>query len=275
MAAIDIFLIIIIISSSLFGLIRGFVASALSLLGWILSFYLTFITFPLIEPYLESKIANVFAIKIFGYSALLIVYLIFFGILNLSLNLATKVFRGNMFNRAIGLIFGFARGIALVMFILFAYHLNFTALHGIDYTQSKISSQIPEFYKKGKIASYIGQYAEKSKNILPENVEMSIVEFYDRITNSSQNERFVEYAVIRLEKNLNSEIKAKIRDKINSQDDDLSKEKLDLLNLKLSYSEYVKLDEDSIKHPLTDEDISKIDSIVLGIEQSSLKFLDD
>lgn len=274
MAAIDIFLIIIIISSSLFGLIRGFMASALSLLGWILSFYLTFITFPLIEPYLESRISNIFAIKIFGYSALLVVYLILFGILNLALNLATKAFRGNAFNRTIGLIFGFLRGIALVILVLFTYHINFAALHGIDHAQSKISSQAPEFYKKGRIAAQIAEYADKTKNILPAGVEARIVEFYDRITNSSQEERFVEYAVIKLERNLDSETKAKIREKLNTQSDDLNKEELDFLNLKLSYGEYIKLDKASIKHPLNEEEIDKIDSIVLGVKQSSLRFLD-
>lgn len=270
MATVDIILIVLILVSALFGIIRGLIASALSLAGWVLSFYLTLITFPVVEPYLESKISNPLIIKVLGYSILLVVYLIVFGIINLALNLATKNIRGNVFNRSFGLVFGFARGIVLIMAGVFFYHINFTALHGMSAMNTEIADQMPEFYKKGKVAYKLSQYTEKTKRLLPERSEERIVQFYNKLTNSSSEERFVEYAIIKIERNLSTKVKSKIRDKLNAQDSNLSKEELDLMNLKLAYAKYSELSEDMVKFSLSEDEAERIDSIVLGISSSSV-----
>ncbi|QJC33165.1 CvpA family protein [Enterobacteriaceae endosymbiont of Donacia clavipes] len=122
MFIIDYLFILIIILSSLYSFFRGFIKEILTILIWFVSFYLSKKYFHYLFYIKNTVINNLYFQKIFLLLISFILSLSFGYIINNYINKKIKYFNLNIFNKIIGLFFGFFKGYFIILFFL--YSLN-------------------------------------------------------------------------------------------------------------------------------------------------------
>jgi membrane protein required for colicin V production len=130
MSSFDLILIIIIGLSSLVGAFRGFFSSLLSSFGWIVSLYGNHKLFYTIEPLLQAKLGSKFLTFIIGYLGGLLIFLLFFALVNFLANAFLSRFKLGFFDKILGGFFGFARGLVIIAFAFFTLDQGLIALVG-------------------------------------------------------------------------------------------------------------------------------------------------
>ena len=137
MLPVDYLIIGVVLISTLVGVYRGFFPEVLSLLSWIVGVWVAWEYAPLLEPRLADKIPSpVLALWIarFGLFAGVIIV---GGLVTELVSLAVERARLTGANRALGLVFGFARGlIAVGVLTIFAQILELP--HESWWRQSKL-----------------------------------------------------------------------------------------------------------------------------------------
>ena len=103
---VDYISLIIIFISICFGFYRGFVTSAVSLMGWVLSIILTYQLYPTIEQHLLNYMKSKVFVIILGSGGLLILLLVVFGILNTVFYKLIGDLKRSFFDRMMGVLFG-------------------------------------------------------------------------------------------------------------------------------------------------------------------------
>lgn len=156
----DVVVIIIILLSSVFAFIRGFLKEFFSLAGWLGAAAITFIAYPhavqLIDGmFKSSKVVNIVAIVLVFLAVLMVIAIINAMILD---NL--REMRMGIVDRSLGLLFGLLRGIIIASIIHFAVVI----LHEND--------EGPEWLTQGETyqitvigANVIKDLAEKFKDV--------------------------------------------------------------------------------------------------------------
>lgn len=115
LTAADWVIIVILSVSTLLSLWRGFVREALSLLGWVAAFIVAHLFVDQLALQLSSLIANVTGRYIAAYAILFVSTLVVF---TLVVKVATSLVRAaglSFLDRVLGTIFGFARGVILIL----------------------------------------------------------------------------------------------------------------------------------------------------------------
>ena len=115
LTAADWVIIVILAVSTLLSLWRGFVREALSLLGWVAAFIIAHLFVDQLALQLSSFIANVTGRYIVAYVILFVLTLVVF---TLVVKVATSLVRAaglSVLDRVLGTIFGFARGVILIL----------------------------------------------------------------------------------------------------------------------------------------------------------------
>lgn len=112
----DYVILVIVFLSMIISLIRGFVKEALSLAGWIVAIIIALAYMEPLALILQTKLSSLAPsiLNILSFSILLIISLIIAGLLN---NLISKLVEKTGLSgtdRAIGMLFGIARGVVLV-----------------------------------------------------------------------------------------------------------------------------------------------------------------
>lgn len=116
--ATDYIIIVVVLMSTLISLTRGFFKEAISLVIWILGFWVAIKFHDACAAELTPYIANLSIRIIVSFSGLLLMVLIFGSIFNYLLSfIVTKSGLGG-FDRLLGMIFGCTRGVLLVAVIL-------------------------------------------------------------------------------------------------------------------------------------------------------------
>jgi membrane protein required for colicin V production len=125
MSWVDILIIVIIALSALISLFRGFVRETLSLLSWILAFWVA-LTFahPLAQMYLQKYIKSPTLQLAAAFGGLFLLTLIVCAILNYFISTLVDKTGLSGTDRLLGMIFGLARGIVLVAALLLGGHLT-------------------------------------------------------------------------------------------------------------------------------------------------------
>lgn len=114
----DWFIITVLSISTLLSLWRGFVREALSLLGWIAAFVIAHVFVDQLAAQL-SAIANMTGRYIAAYAILFVSTLLLFTLL---VRLAVKLVRVtglSVLDRVLGMVFGFARGVIIVLVLVY------------------------------------------------------------------------------------------------------------------------------------------------------------
>ncbi len=154
--------IVAIIGLSVFtGLIRGFVKELISLVVWILAFWVAYNYSPGLEPFLQKYIQDLTVRKVSAFIIVLIGTLIAGGIFNAILSFILKRSGLSGTDRILGMGFGFIRGVFIVALIMVV--IKMTSLPYQEYAKESklyskfdplvnwLSASMPDFIDKVKI----------------------------------------------------------------------------------------------------------------------------
>jgi len=152
----DIAVIVVLLVSALFAYARGFVHEVLSVAGWIGAIFATFYGFPFLKPYVREWIAVDLAADLTSGVVIFIVALIFLSYLTRSISKMVQSSALNALDRALGFLFGLARGAVIVCL----------AYIGVELIMSE--EDRPEWLTSAKSMELIQPGSEKLRAMLPD-----------------------------------------------------------------------------------------------------------
>ena len=259
---IDYISITIILISIITGCYRGFIVSAVSLLGWILSIVLTYQFYPQVEEYLSEFIKSKILIVILGSGSLLIFLLIIFGVLNSLFYKLVGNLKKSFMDRFIGLLFGLIRGFLIIAFLFLCFSVSLKLLSGkkTDLTEK----DYPVAVTNAVTFKLMERTAFALESILPKSFNGKLSKLYDKISDKDLDERFIQSSIDKLtEFASDNEIR-----NINLMRQDLSmlepQEAIEIKTLEYLLKSYKKkLKDGSIKEKVfTQKEIERLESIV-------------
>lgn len=168
----------IIAVSVIFGLIRGCIKSAISLIGWVISamiaLHFSHHLLPLIEKYgFSHSLSQVMAvIATFVGSAIII------AIFNSVFVSCIRVVCGGLIDRSCGLAFGFVRGCAIASVMFYVLTLLFPVLY-ISTSAEGGQANLPEWAKGSKSINLLSRGADVFSSFLPQNFKKDLKESID------------------------------------------------------------------------------------------------
>jgi membrane protein required for colicin V production len=272
---IDYIVIGITLVSMLFALIRGFISSFLSLTGWVLSIYLTYVAYPFAAPFLGKLIKNDMVLLVCGHSIVLVCFLIAFGIFNLMVSTALKGLSRGMFDRLLGLGFGFIRGALLVSFCYYIAATLVAVMNGTTGTNpaddkgKPVEDQtIPAFILQAKTYPYLKMGKEAIEDFIPAAFHDQVQEAYGQMIKKTTDEVFLDSIAKRMEGQLNPEQKKQLQELLDESA--LTKSDKELEELKAQ--ELMKMHKQnktetgtgsgSKKSPISDQEINKLEKVL-------------
>jgi membrane protein required for colicin V production len=123
----DVLILLVLLGSTLIGLLRGFVREAVSLAFWIVAIWAAWKFGPLVEPHLGGLMADPKIAPWVGRLAILVLVLLFGWLIGMLLSYLTRSVGLGPLDRVGGLLFGVARGMVLVGLMIIGgelLHLN-------------------------------------------------------------------------------------------------------------------------------------------------------
>ena len=127
MTGADVFILVVLLGSTLMGLMRGFVREAVSLVFWVVAIWAAWKFGPLVEPHLGGVLADPNVAPWVGRLCVLVLVLLIGWVVGLLLSYFTRSVGLGPLDRVIGLLFGIVRGMVLVGLVVIAgelLHLN-------------------------------------------------------------------------------------------------------------------------------------------------------
>jgi len=153
----DIAVIGVLLVSALFAYARGFVHEVLSVAGWIGAIFATFYGFPFLKPYVREWIAVELAADLTAGVIIFIVSLVFLSYLTRSISKMVQSSALNALDRALGFLFGLARGAVVVCL----------AYIGVELVIAE--DDRPEWLTSAKSMELIQPGSEKLRAMLPDH----------------------------------------------------------------------------------------------------------
>lgn len=252
----------VVIASTFFAFMRGFVGSFLSLTGWIISVYLSYLLYPQAQPFLEEKMKNPLLVLMMGHSVLLLGFLILFGIFNLIATTAVKGLTKGIIDRILGAGFGILRGAIIVSFVFLIATSSLAIFQGNKNGDDQSADDLsPQWLKDSQTYPMLKLGRDTLKDFIPNSFYERIQVVYDSVSKKSLDERFVETAIKKMSKNLSKEQKDKL-DKATEED---------ILNMSIDDAENKKLGEllklfkegdGSDKSSISKQDIHRIENLL-------------
>ena len=127
MTGADVFLLLVLLGSTIIGFLRGFVREAVSVAFWIVSIWAAWKFGPTIEPHLGGLLADPSVAPWVGRLVVLVLVLLTGWVVGMLLSYFTRSLGLGPLDRVIGLMFGIVRGMVLVGLIVIGgelLHLN-------------------------------------------------------------------------------------------------------------------------------------------------------
>lgn len=127
MTGADVLIVLILLGSTLIGLLRGFIREAVSVAFWILAVWAAWQFGPAVEPHLGGLLANPKVAPWVGRLVILILVLLVGWVVGMLLSYFTRSMGLGPLDRVIGLMFGIVRGLVLVGLVVIGgelLHLN-------------------------------------------------------------------------------------------------------------------------------------------------------
>ncbi len=127
MTAADVLIVLVLLGSTIIGLLRGFVREAASLVFWIVAIWAAWKLGPFVEPHLGGLLADPNIAPWVGRLCVLILVLVVGWVVGMLLSYFTRSLGLGPMDRVIGLLFGMLRGMVLVGLIVIGgelLHLN-------------------------------------------------------------------------------------------------------------------------------------------------------
>lgn len=150
--------------SSLIGVIRGFTRESLGIASWIGAIALTLVAIPILRPLSINMIRDPFIADFVGGVITFIISLTLLGIVSRSFAVKVRSSVLGGLDRSLGLVFGFARGVALIVIVFFLYSL--VVKHEKWPEGLKVSRSLP-YIKKGShiLSQFVPKDAIKNLGI--------------------------------------------------------------------------------------------------------------
>jgi membrane protein required for colicin V production len=123
----DVLILLVLLGSTLIGLLRGFVREAVSLAFWIVAIWAAWRFGPMVEPRLGGLLADPKIAPWVGRFVILLLVLLIGWLIGMLLSYFTRSMGLGPLDRAIGLLFGIVRGMILVGLMIIGgelLHLN-------------------------------------------------------------------------------------------------------------------------------------------------------
>jgi len=123
----DVFILFVLLGSTLIGFLRGFVREAASLVFWILAIWAAWKFGPLVEPHLGGLLADPNVAPWVGRLVVLVLVLLVGWLVGMVLSYFTRSLGLGVMDRVLGVLFGIVRGMVLVGLITIGaelLHLN-------------------------------------------------------------------------------------------------------------------------------------------------------
>jgi len=217
---IDVGIIAIITLSVLFGVIRGFMMSAISLLGWVVSIIIAYQYAPILKKLLPPWLSSDIAQLISSYSILLVISLIIFSILNSILAKVTLGMRGGFFDRSLGALFGLFRGALISSFLFMCINFCFIAL-----VEDEKEEALPEVIRKAQSYKLLKIGNTILLDFMPMTFDKSFKNFADDFLDNTVKDKFIGEMIRKMYKNMNeddvNEIESEIKERGIKDDNEL------------------------------------------------------
>jgi membrane protein required for colicin V production len=123
----DLFILAILLGSTLIGVLRGFIREAVSLAFWILAIWAAWKMGPAVEPHLGGLLADPTIAPWVGRLVVLILVLLLGWVVGMLLSYFTRAMGLGPLDRVIGLFFGILRGLVLMGLVVIGgelLHMN-------------------------------------------------------------------------------------------------------------------------------------------------------
>lgn len=127
MTGADVLIFLVLLGSTLIGLLRGFVREAVSLVFWIVAIWAAWRFGPVVEPHLGGLLADPKIAPWVGRLVILVLVLLVGWVIGMLLSYFTRSVGLGPLDRVIGLFFGIVRGLVLVGLMIIGgelLHLN-------------------------------------------------------------------------------------------------------------------------------------------------------
>lgn len=127
MTGADVLILLVLLGSTLIGLLRGFVREAVSLAFWVVAIWAAWKFGPTVEPHLGGLLADPKIAPWVGRFVILMLVLLIGWLIGMLLSYFTRSMGLGPLDRAIGLLFGILRGTVLVGLMIIGaelLHLN-------------------------------------------------------------------------------------------------------------------------------------------------------
>jgi membrane protein required for colicin V production len=123
----DLFILLILLGSTLIGALRGFIREAVSVAFWILAIWAAWQFGPAVEPHLGGVLTDPTIAPWVGRLVILILVLLFGWVVGMLLSYFTRALGLGPLDRVIGLFFGILRGLVLMGLVVIGgelLHMN-------------------------------------------------------------------------------------------------------------------------------------------------------
>ncbi|MBA8666865.1 CvpA family protein [Holosporaceae bacterium 'Namur'] len=256
----DLAVVTIVALSTIFAIFRGLIASVLSLTGWILSIYLTDLTYPHLKEILVDKISNEVVLTAIGYGGLMIFFLIFFAILN-GLISSVKILGSKFVDSTLGAFFGFFRGFLIASFFYFFLSIGISLING---TEVKDEAKVaPNWLKNAQTYDLLKFGKQLLLTFTSEDFNEKLDISYQKLAKKSKDERFISYAKGVMLKSLSKDEQKHIEDIKTKEYLTKSDEEIEISNLRSLLELYRNhISRDNNLNRLDDKDIERLEDII-------------
>jgi uncharacterized membrane protein required for colicin V production len=156
--------------SVIFGLVRGFIKSFISLAGWIIAMTIGMKFYFLLEPVVSKYITLSVVAAVIAGITLFLISAIIIAIINNVFYIAFEALCGGLLDRSLGLLFGFIRGCLLVSFIFYILLMIMPQLNVKDKKDGESiysSTKIPSWAKSSETILLLNKGAVFINEIMP------------------------------------------------------------------------------------------------------------
>lgn len=247
--------------STLFGFVRGFIGSFLSLSGWCLSIYLTYTLFPEFKPILEPKIKNPLILMMVGHSVLMLCFLIIFGVFNLLTTTAISGITKGPIDRSMGALFGMFRAALICSFVFFTTIAALSTFNGST-DEKSIEATLPKMITSAKTYSALNAGREVIKDVIPDSFYVGLNSAYAQMTNKAVEEEMAEMMIGMLSKHLDSEQIDRLTIDEKSNDPAASDKAAKLQKLKILMEALKEQRAGGVSDNLSESDLAKIEELL-------------
>ena len=158
--------------SILFGLVRGFIKSFISLTGWIVAMAIGMKFYFLLEPVVSKYVTLGVVAAVIAGITLFLISAVIIAIINNIFYLAFEALCGGILDRSLGFLFGFIRGCLLASFIFYLLQLSMPQLNVKDRDSLKkpstsSSAKIPKWARNSETILLLNKGAVLINEFMP------------------------------------------------------------------------------------------------------------